>query len=38
MVNLDMVGALRDDKLMVFGTDSAPSGSGRRRRERRPRS
>jgi Tol biopolymer transport system component len=24
MVNLDMVGALRDDKLTAFGTDSAP--------------
>ncbi|MBV8515880.1 MAG: M28 family peptidase [Acidobacteria bacterium] len=24
MVNLDMVGALRDDKLVAFGTDSAP--------------
>jgi len=24
MINLDMVGALRDDRLIIFGTDSAP--------------
>ncbi|HSP35713.1 MAG TPA: M28 family peptidase, partial [Thermoanaerobaculia bacterium] len=28
MVNLDMVGMMRDDKLIVFGTESAPEWSG----------
>ncbi|MEK6374218.1 MAG: M28 family peptidase [Acidobacteriota bacterium] len=28
MVNLDMIGALRDDKVTAFGTDSAPEWTG----------